>query len=419
MNFEATIEFANKMDEEDQLKEFRNKFFIPKKKDGSDSIYLCGNSLGLQPKSVKAVFDKELDSWANNGVKGHFNDTVWAWYHEDIGKSFENIVGAKPEEIAVMNTLTVNLHLMMVSFYKPTKDRYKIIIEGSAFPSDQYAVKSQIKFHGYNPKDALIELHIDKEEGIIPHEKIETIIREQGDSVALIMLGGVNYYTGQVFDMKRITELGHDQGCIVGFDLAHAAGNVLLELHNWNVDFAVWCNYKYLNSGPGAIAGCFVHERHGNNPDIPRFAGWWGHDKETRFLMDDTFVPIAGAEGWQISNTPLFSMAPIKSSTSIFNEAGMKSLVIKSEKLTNYLQFLIERIASDNIWITPKNSDDRGCQISVHVREGGKDLYQKLTEKGVICDWREPDVIRIAPIPLYNSFADVYHFYEILKTSVN
>lgn len=419
MNFEDTIEFAVKMDDEDQLREFRNKFFIPKKKDGRDSVYLCGNSLGLQPKSVQAAFEKELGSWAKNGVKGHFNDTVWAWYHEEIGKSFQNIVGANPKEIVIMNTLTVNLHLMMVSFYRPTKDRFKIIIEGSAFPSDQYAVKSQIKFHGYDPKDALIELFPDKKEGIIPQDKIEQVIEEHGDSVALIMLGGVNYYTGQVFDMKKITEIGHSKGCIVGFDLAHAVGNVLLELHNWDVDFAVWCNYKYLNSGPGAIAGCFVHEKFENNLDMPRFSGWWGHDKETRFLMDDTFIPIPGAEGWQISNTPLFSMVPIKSSTKIFNEAGMENLVAKSQKLTNYLQYLIEKIETDNIWITPKNSSDRGCQISVHVRKNGKELYHKLSDKGVICDWREPDVIRIAPAPLYNSFTDVYNFYEILKTSVN
>ncbi len=418
MNFQDTSEFAKEMDEEDNLSKFKSRFFIPKKTDGGNKVYLCGNSLGLQPKQVEEKFNEELRSWEKNGVEGHFNDTAWAWYHEDIGKSFQNIVGAHPNEIVVMNTLTVNLHLMMVSFYRPTPDRHKIIIEVSAFPSDQYAVKSQIRFHGYDPKDALIELFPDEKEGIILPEKIEEVITNQGDSVALIMFGGVNYYTGQVFDMKYITELGHKKGCIVGFDLAHAVGNVLLKLHDWNVDFAVWCNYKYLNSGPGAIAGCFVHEKHGDKPEIPRFAGWWGHDKETRFLMDDTFVPISGAEGWQISNTPLFSMVPIKVSTKIFNEAGMENLVAKSKKLTDYLQYLIEKIPSENIWITPKKSIDRGCQISVHVKRNGKKLYQELTEKGVICDWREPDVIRIAPVPLYNSFTDVYLFYEILKTSV-
>lgn len=418
MIFQDTLEFAKKMDEEDNLRKYKDEFFIPKKADGNNTVYLCGNSLGLQPKKVKEQIDEELRSWEKNGVKGHFKDTSWAWYHEDIGKSFQNIVGARPNEIVIMNTLTVNLHLMMVSFYQPTSDRYKIIIEGSAFPSDQYAVKSQIKFHGYDPKDALIELFPDEKEGIILPEKIEEAINNHGDSVALIMFGGVNYYTGQVFDMKKITELGHEKGCKVGFDLAHAVGNVLLDLHNWNVDFAVWCNYKYVNSGPGAIAGCFVHEKYANNSDIPRFAGWWGHDKETRFLMDDTFIPIYGAEGWQISNTPLFSMVPIKVSAQIFNDAGMKNLVAKSKKLTNYLQFLIEKITSDNIWITPKRSGDRGCQLSVHVKKYGKKLYDTLTEKGVICDWREPDVIRIAPVPLYNSYTDVYLFYEILKRSV-
>jgi kynureninase len=418
VKFEANLEFAQELDEQDQLKEYRHEFNIPKKNDGTDTIYFCGNSLGVQPKSVPHQMALELNSWAKNGVEGHFKDTKWLSYHEEIGKAFENIVGAKSKEIVIMNTLTVNLHLMMVSFYQPISSRYKIIIEGSAFPSDQYAIKSQIKFHGFDPEDALIELQIDQEQGIIPQDHIIETIERYGDEVALIMLGGVNYYTGQVFDMQAITKLGHAKGAIVGFDLAHAAGNVLLKLHDWNVDFAVWCNYKYLNSGPGAIAGCYIHEKYENSPELPRFAGWWGHDKSARFLMKDKFQPIIGAEGWQISNAPVFSMAPIKSSVKLFNEAGMEALIAKSKLLTDYLQFLIDKLGSDGIWITPRDSKDRGCQLSIHVRKNGKELFNKLNNQGVICDWREPDVIRIAPVPLYNSFTDVYLFYEILKTSI-
>ena len=335
-----------------------------------------------------------------------------------------NIVGAKPIETVVMNSLTVNLHLLMVSFYRPTAERYKIIIEGDAFPSDKYAVKSQIAFlerksaslKSKVPKsDWLIELSPREGETTLRTEDIEKIIEENGDEIALIMLGGVNYYTGQAFDMKRITEAGHKVGAVVGFDLAHAAGNLDLQLHDWNVDFACWCSYKYLNSGPGGIAGIFVHERHAENFELPRFAGWWGHDKETRFLMDDEFIPIKGAEGWQLSNPPIFQMASLRASLEIFEQAGMKNLVEKSRKLTGYMEFLLNEIQDERISIiTPSNPDERGCQLSIRVKDADKSLFKAITEKGIIADWREPDVIRVAPVPLYNSFLDVYKFTQIL-----
>ena len=317
-----------------------------------------------------------------------------------------------------MNSLTVNLHLLMVSFYRPTKERYKIVIEAGAFPSDQYAVKSQIKFHGFNIEESLIELQPRENETTLRTGDIEKTITENGDSIALVLLGGVNYYTGQKFDFERIVKIGHKVGAIVGFDLAHAAGNVELKLHDWNADFAAWCSYKYLNSGPGGIAGVIVHERHAENDDLPRFAGWWGHDKKTRFLMDDKFVPIKGAEGWQLSNSPILQLAALKASLDVFEEAGMKNLIEKSKKLTAYAEFLLNAINHERISvITPTNETERGCQLSIRVKNADKGLFQAITEKGVIADWREPDVIRVAPVPLYNSFADVYQFAEILRDS--
>ncbi len=424
MNFESNEAFANKMDEQDSLKDFRNKFYIPKQSNGEDVLYFTGNSLGLQPKTTREYIEQELKDWEIFGVEGHFHaKNPWMPYHEFLTNSMAKVVGAKPLETVVMNSLTVNLHLLMVSFYRPTADRYKIIIEGDAFPSDKYAVKSQIAFHAspkskvQSPKsDWLIELEPRDGETTLQTEDILKTIEENGDSIALIMLGGVNYYTGQAFDMKRITEAGHKVGAVVGFDLAHAAGNLDLKLHEWNVDFACWCSYKYLNSGPGGIAGIFVHECHAEDFELPRFAGWWGHDKETRFLMDDEFIPIKGAEGWQLSNPPIFQMASLRASLEIFEQGGMENLVTKSNKLTGYMEFLLNEIEDERISIiTPANPDERGCQLSIRVKDADKSLFNAITEKGIIADWREPDVIRVAPVPLYNSFMDVYKFVQILQ----
>jgi kynureninase len=358
---------------------------------------------------------QELDDWAAHGVEGHWNaKTPWLPYHEFLMKGAEHIAGAKPGEVVVMNSLTVNLHMMMVSFYRPTKARHKIVIEGNAFPSDQYAVKSQIKFHGFEPETSLIELKPRAGEATLRHEDILEMIAREGDSIALIMMGGVNYYTGQLFDMAAITKAGHAKGCVVGFDLAHAAGNVKLQLHDWGVDFACWCSYKYLNGGPGALAGCFVHERHGNNPDLPRFAGWWGQDKKTRFKMGPDFHAIPGAEGWQVSNPPIFSLVPVKVSLDMFVEAGMERLTEKSRMLTGYLEFMLNGLGSDAFKIlTPADPAQRGCQLSIVAQANGRAIFEALEKAGVICDWREPDCIRVAPVPLYNSFMDVYKFVEI------
>jgi kynureninase len=424
-NFESTESFAQKLDEADSLKNFRDRFYIPKQASGEDVLYFCGNSLGLQPKTVRDYINQELEDWKNLGVEGHFAaKNPWMPYHEFLTNLMANVVGAKPIETVVMNSLTVNLHLLMVSFYRPSGKRNKIVIEKNAFPSDQYAVQSQILFHceaetrrrGDAVKNRLIELVPRENETCLRTEDIEKTLRENGDEIALILLGGVNYYTGQAFDMQRITEIGHEIGAVVGFDLAHAAGNLFLQLHDWNVDFAAWCSYKYLNSGPGGIAGVFVHEKHAESFDLPRFAGWWGHDKATRFLMDDEFVPMRGAEGWQLSNPPIFQMASLRASLEIFEEAGMQNLREKSVKLTNYLEFLLNEIHDERIEIiTPRNAEERGCQLSIRVRNADKSLFNAITKRGVIADWREPDVIRVAPVPLYNSFKDCWKFVEILK----
>lgn len=423
--YQSTETFAQGLDEHDSLKHFRDKFFIPKQSNGDEVLYFTGNSLGLQPKTTRNYIEQELKDWENLGVEGHFHaKNPWMPYHEFLTNSMANIVGAKPSEVVVMNSLTVNLHLLMVSFYRPDAKRNKIIIEADAFPSDKYAVKSQIAFHENSPKseiqspksDRLIELKPRENETTLRTEDILQIIEENRDSIALIMLGGVNYYTGQAFDMQRITEAGRKVGAVVGFDLAHAAGNLELNLHDWNVDFAAWCSYKYLNSGPGGIAGIFVHERHSENFELPRFAGWWGHDKETRFLMGDEFIPIKGAEGWQLSNPPIFQMASLRASLEIFEEAEMKNLCAKSENLTAYMEFLLNEINDERIEIiTPSNPNERGCQLSIRVKNSDKSLFKVLMDKGVIADWREPDVIRVAPVPLYNSFMDVWKFVEILK----
>ena len=413
MNYKDTANFALELDAEDELRSYRNEFHIPLQKNGEQHVYMCGNSLGLQPKRTKQFLNQELEDWATFGVEGHFHaKNPWLPYHEFLAESYAKIVGAKSTEVVAMNTLTVNLHLMMVSFYRPTQKRKKIIIEGGAFPSDIYAVESQIKHHGFLPENSLIKLRPRDGESTIRTEDIAAILEAEGDEIALIMLGGVNYYTGQVFDFEIITRLAHSKGIAVGFDLAHAAGNIKLELHKWGVDFAVWCSYKYLNSGPGSVAGAFVNEKH-HNTNLPRFAGWWGHNKEERFKMPDKFNPITSAEGWQLSNPPILSLAAIRASLSLFDEVGMDKLVSKSIKLTDYLVFLLNTIESDRIEIiTPK---ERGCQLSVRVKNGDKKLFDSITVKGVIADWREPDVIRVAPIPLYNSFQDVFNFYIILK----
>lgn len=416
--------YALEMDKNDPLKDYRERFYIPEVND-KPSIYFTGNSLGLQPKSTKDYIQQELDDWAKFGVEGHFDaQKPWFEYHEFLTPKIAPIVGAKEHEVVVTHSLTTNLHLLMVSFYQPKGNRYKILCEAKAFPSDQYALESQVKFHGYDPKDAIIEVAPRAGEHTIREEDILQVLKEQGDEVALIMWGGVNYYTGQFFDLEKITKAGHDAGAIVGFDLAHAAGNVMLNLHDWGVDFAAWCSYKYLNSSPGGVSGMFVHERHADQPELPRFAGWWGYDKATRFEMKPGFQPMYGAEGWQLSNAPVLGMAAHLASLDIYDEAGMDALINKSRKLTGYLEFVIQAITekykekvSFEI-ITPKEDKNRGCQLSILCHGQGKQLFEQITKEGVIADWREPNVIRIAPVPLYNSFEDVFRFGKALENSI-
>lgn len=419
--FQNSLEYAKKQDANDSLASFRNKFHIPKTESGQDAIYLCGNSLGLQPKITADYIKEELDSWANRGVDGHTEGKhPWLPYHEFLTENMAKIVGAKPSEVVVMNTLTTNLHLMMVSFYQPTETKFKIVVESDAFPSDKYAVESQLKFHGIDPKEGLILWHPREGEELCRFEDLEKIMETQGDEIALLMIGSTNYYTGQSFPLKKIAALGHQYNCMVGFDLAHGAGNIQPNLHDSGADFAVWCTYKYLNSGPGSLGGCFVHERHANNRKLNQFAGWWGHNKNTRFNMRKDFDALPGAEGWQLSNPPILSMAAIRASLDTFAEAGFENLRIKSIKLTGFLEFLLNEMNNDSInVITPKNPDERGCQLSIQVKNADKSLHKKLTKAGVVSDWREPDVIRIAPTPLYNSFEDVFVFSEKLKEVLN
>ena len=418
MTFENTLEFAQNADAQDSLKQYRDEFFFPQH-NGENVIYFTGNSLGLQPKSVIGKIKVELDDWAKYGVEGHFDGTnPWFHYHKFFNESAARVVGAKPEEVVVMNNLTVNLHLMMVSFYQPKGERYKIIMEGGAFPSDQYAMESQVKFHGYEYDDAVIEVKPRTGEHHLRTEDILSVIEENKDSVALVMFSGVQYYTGQAFDMEMITAKAHQVGALAGFDLAHAAGNLVLKLHDWDVDFAVWCSYKYMNSGPGGVSGAFVHERHANNPDLPRFAGWWGHSEDERFLMKRGFIPEYGAAGWQLSNAPVMTMAVHRASLDMFDQVSMEQLFSKGLNLNGYLQYVIEDAARSNDKlsfqiITP---EERGCQLSVLTGDNGKELFDYLTEHGVIADWREPNVIRMAPVPFYNSFEEIYKFGQILKS---
>lgn len=419
--FENKLSFAQRLDEKDPLREFRNEFHFPKI-EGKDAIYLIGNSLGLQPKRTKEIILEELDDWAALAGEGHVHARrPWVTYHKLSKKYLAEIVGADESEVVAMNQLTVNLHLMMVSFYRPSKERFKIIAEAGAFSSDQYAFESQLKFHGIDPEQGLIELKPRSGEYTLRTEDIEASIREHANELALVLIGGVQYYTGQFFDIRAITKAGHDAGAIVGFDLAHAIGNAPLHLHDDGVDFAVWCSYKFLNSGPGAIAGAFVHERHATSFDLPRFAGWWGHNEEERFRMQKGFKPISGIDGWQLSNVPILQAAAHLASLEIFHRAGMKKLREKSKLLTGYLEYLLEEIDRDGKHfsiITPKDPEARGCQLSIYMKTG-KEPFTKLIKHGVIADWREPDVIRVAPAPLYNSFEDVYTFAEIFRKSLH
>ena len=419
-NYQATLAFAKEQDQKDPLNRFREKFHIPKDNQGNDIVYLCGNSLGLQPKNTQKYIQEELNDWAKLGVEGHTQAKhPWMPYHEFLSNNIAKIVGAKPSEVVMMNTLTTNLHLLMVSFYQPTKTKYKIIIESDAFPSDKYAVESQLDFHGFDKKEGLILWKPRQGEELCRFEDLEKIMDTKGDEVALILIGTTNYYTGQSFPIKKITELGHKYNCIVGFDLAHGAGNIQPNLHDNGPDFAVWCSYKYLNSGPGSLGGLFVHERHANKSELKRFTGWWGHNKKTRFNMRQEFDVLPGAEGWQLSNPPILSMAAIRASLDIFEESGMENIITKQRKLTGYLEFLLNDLQNDRISIiTPKNPEERGSQLSLAVKNADRSLHDKLTQAGVISDWREPDVIRVAPAPLYNSFEDVFLMVERLKNSI-
>lgn len=422
MNFQNTAAFANELDETDNLKSFRDKFYIPII-NGNECIYFTGNSLGLQPKTTQDYVVNELEDWANYGVEGHFHSrNPWMPYHEILTGQLANIVGALPQEVVSMNQLTVNLHLLMVSFYRPTKQRYKIICEAKAFPSDQYAMESQVRFQGFEPADAIIEIAPKEGEYKIRTEDIVAAINEHKNETALVLFGGVNYYTGQVMDFAAITKASHDAGITVGFDLAHAIGNVELKLHEWDVDFATWCSYKYLNSGPGGVSGVFINQRHITDKNIPRFAGWWGHTKETRFKMEKGFVPIPTAEGWQLSNAPVLSMAAHKASLDIFTEAGMSNLFAKGKMLSDYLMFILGSINQSSKEkaievITP--ADAKGCQVSMLMLTKGKEIFEALKQNGVLSDWREPNVIRVAPVPLYNTFTDVFTFGRIVKEIIS
>lgn len=422
MEYRFTEDYAREADRQDPLRDIRKEIVFPQH-NGREAIYFTGNSLGLQAKKARQYANEEFDDWATFGVEGHTDSRrPWLHYHEFFTKPLAKIVGAKPEEVVAMNGLTTNLHLLMVSFFKPQGKRKKILCEGKAFPSDQYALRSQLRFHGLEESD-LIELKPDPETELITDERVLQAIEGHGDEIALVMLGGMNYYTGQFFDMETITRKGQEAGAIVGWDLAHAAGNVILKLHDWNVDFAAWCGYKYLNSGPGGVSGVFVHERHHGQTDIPRFEGWWGHDKATRFKMPDEFKPIPTAEAWQLSNAPVFAMTPLLASLELFEQAGMERLREKSIKLTGYLEFVINEVRNNTgvplKVLTPDDQAKRGAQLSVVVPEVGKKVFDRLTKNGVIADWREPDVIRMAPVPLYNNFEDIYRFGQILEQSLN
>lgn len=413
--FEVSRAFAEEQDRQDPLGTYREQFYFPQR-NGKNAIYFCGNSLGLQPKNVKPAIDQELQDWQNCAVEGYWGaKNPWLYYQQYCSKPLTGMLGATQEELSVMNTLTVNLHLMMMSFYRPTKERFKVLMEAGAFPSDQYAVETQVKLYGLDPADAIIEVAPRSGEYLIREEDIFEIIDRESSSLALILLGGINYYTGQLFNIQAITDAAHRVGAVAGFDLAHVVGNVPLKLHDWKVDFAVWCSYKYLNGGPGAVGGAFIHEKHAHNKNQPRLGGWWGNEETTRFKMEKGFEPKSRAEGWQLSTAQVFNMVALKASLELFDSAGMAALREKSIKLTNYLEFLLKHIENIKFEIiTPKNCKERGAQLSLLFHDKGKEIHQKMTEAGIIVDWREPGVIRVSPAPLYNSYGDVFHFYEII-----
>ncbi|WP_282017906.1 kynureninase [Salegentibacter mishustinae] len=422
MQFENTLEFARELDAEDKLSSYRDQFIFPQH-EGENVIYFTGNSLGLQPKSAKKYVDEIMTDWANLAVEGHFYaEKPWWDYHERFSAKLAKVVGAKPAEVTVMNTLTVNLHLLMVSFYRPKGKRYKIICEEKAFPSDQYMISSQVRFHGYDPNEAIVEIKRREGENNFRTEDILAKIKEVGEECALVLIGGVNYYTGQVLEMETITRAGHEIGAFVGWDLAHAVGNIELNLSEWKVDFAAWCSYKYMNSGPGNASGCFINEKYHNQKDIPRFEGWWGHSKERRFLMEPEFQPENGADAWQISNAPVLALAPYLASLEMFEEVGMPALIEKRNKIVAYLEFVLHEIDKevDSTFeiITPANQEERGTQLSVFLHGEGRELFNYLMKNGVITDWREPNVIRLAPAPFYCSFEDMFHFGQILKKGI-
>lgn len=421
MKYSNSLTFAKAQDEVDILQSFREQFHFPLHSDGTRKLYFCGNSLGLQPKQTSAYVQQELEDWAKYGVEGHTGAKhPWLTAHEDLAQPMAKIVGAKPKEVVIMNTLTVNLHLMMVSFYKPTKKKFKILIESDAFPSDQYAVESQLKFHNIDPKEGLVLWKPRQGEHLCRHEDFENLLDTHKGEIALVMVGSTNYYSGQAFDLQRITKGCQADNITVGFDLAHGAGNIEPNLHNIGADFAVWCTYKYLNSGPGSLGGCFVHEKHINDQNLTKFVGWWGHNKESRFNMRVGFDPIPTVESWQLSNPPILSLAGTRSSLALFEEAGFDHLRKKSIHLTGFLEYLIDELGQEHISIlTPRAPEERGCQLSIQIKNADRSLFEKLTTLGVVADWREPDVIRVAPTPLYNSFTDVYDFVQLLKHCLN
>lgn len=420
MNFENNLAYAQALDSNDPLRELREEYLFPKQ-NGKPFIYLCGNSLGLQPKVVKEVLNNQLSNWENLAVEGWFEgESPWMFYHKELKKLMAPIVGASPEEVCPMNTLTVNLHLLMVSFYKPTAKKFKIIMESGAFPSDQYAIESQVRFHGFNPADAIIEVKPREGEYTLRTEDIVNSIVENGDETALVLFGGINYFTGQWFDMPAITKAGHSIGAVVGFDLAHAAGNVPVQLHDWDVDFACWCSYKYQNAGPGGIGGIFVHQKHFSDSSLNRFAGWWGYKEKERFKMEKGFIPELGADGWQVSCTQVMPMALYHASLKLFKKAGfMTALRNKSITLTEYLFYVIDQVnikldKEQYKIITPRNENDRGAQVSIIAKENGKQIFDALVAENILGDWREPNVIRLSPVPMYNSFEDVFRTGKLL-----
>ncbi len=413
---EAKLDYARQLDEKDVLKKFRPEFYFPQH-NGKDAIYFCGNSLGLQSKNVNDAVQQELKDWQELVVGGYLHaKNPWLYYQHNFSRPLSKIVGCQENEVTVMNTLTVNLHLMMLSFYHPTKQKYKIMMEAGAFPSDQYAVETQVKFHGFDPDNAIIEISPKKGEKIINEDDIIEAIEKNKDSLALILFGGINYYSGQLFDMKRITNAAHKAGAIAGFDLAHVAGNVPVQLHDWDVDFAVWCTYKYLNAGPGSAGGAYVHERYCQDINHTRLAGWWGNDEATRFKMEKGFIAKPDASGWNISTAQVFNMAALKASMELFEKTSIAELRNKSLELTTYLEFLLHQLPNINFEIiTPAEPERRGAQLSLYFKERSKEIHQKMIESGIIVDYREPGVIRVAPAPMYNSFEDVFRLYEILK----